>query len=457
MSFAESATFKALQIAPAYASFRSKYKFLQASQWWSKEQLEEYQLSQLNKLLEHAYDNVPYYTKVFDEHGLTPRDVWDYEDLERLPLLTKETIRSKFSELKATNYPSQKFEYVTTGGSTGVPLGFYYEKGVSRAKEWAFIRTLWGRVGYRFSHKCVVLKGARIKSAETGKYWETALARRWLVLSSYHITEDNAPRYIDTIARFKPRFIQAYPSTITLLANFMKKNGKKPFPTVHAIFCGSENLYPWQRELLESAFNSRVFSWYGHSEMGALAGECELSTRYHIFPEYGYLELVDKHGNVITQDGVVGEIVTTGFNNMLFPLIRYKTGDFASFSKGTCECNRQYKLLDSVEGRLQEYIVANNGRLIPVTTIFNIHSGVFDNVQQFQFYQEKEGELVVRIIKRQKYTESDSNRIQKALLERLGSDMRLGFDFVDNIPRSEIGKFKFLVQKLPVEILSNAR
>lgn len=62
--------------------FRDTYAFLQESQWWSKEQLEEYQLQQLSTLLQHAYENVPYYHRIFDERGLKPKDIQDFKDLQ---------------------------------------------------------------------------------------------------------------------------------------------------------------------------------------------------------------------------------------------------------------------------------------------------------------------------------------------------------------------------------------
>ena len=67
--------------------FRDTYAFLQESQWWSKEQLEEYQLQQLSTLLQHVYENVPYYRGVFDERGLKPKDIQGFTDLQMLPYL----------------------------------------------------------------------------------------------------------------------------------------------------------------------------------------------------------------------------------------------------------------------------------------------------------------------------------------------------------------------------------
>jgi len=143
-------TMKALSLVPSYHAYRKLYTFLQESQWWSREELEAYQMEALSRLLDHAYENVPYYRRVFRERGLVPEDIATLSDLELLPFLTKEIVQANLPDLKARNYPESAFEYVRTSGSTGTPMGFYYEKGASRVREWAFMKTQWDRIGYRF-------------------------------------------------------------------------------------------------------------------------------------------------------------------------------------------------------------------------------------------------------------------------------------------------------------------
>lgn len=449
LGFQDSITYKALKILPSYKSFRSNYSFLKRSQFWSREQIKALQIKRLKKLIDHAYENVPYYRNIFNDRNLMPEDINDLSDLNKIPFLTKEIIRDNLEDLKAKNYPKEKFEYVTTGGSTGIPLGFYYERGVSRAIEWAFMKSLWDRVGFRFRDKCVVLRGNIVESSDEGRFWKTGFFGRWLILSTYHMTDDNLWAYIEKIDEFKPRFIQAYASAITILATFMKENGIKPFPTVQAILCGSENLYPWQREMIGDIFKCRVFSWYGNSEQTVLAGECECGSYYHIMPEYGIAELIGSDGRPVTEEGVIGEVVTTGLNNYVFPLIRYRTMDLASLYKSKCSCGRDHITLERVEGRLQEFVVTGEGRLISMVAI-NMHSDVFDNVKQFQFYQEKAGELVLNIVRKESYDERDTNYIKKELHKKLGKDVDLDVKFVDNIPRTKSGKYRFLIQKIPI-------
>ena len=349
--------------------FLKWYNFLQESQWWSKQKLEEYQIQQLTKLLHHAYKNVPYYRRVFNERGLKPDDIRDFDDLRKLPFLTKQIIQDNLEDLRAQNYPLRKFQYVTTGGSTGIPVGFYIERGISSVREWAFMFTQWSRVGFKTGDRSVILRGNIVQFAKKGKFWEYDPVNQNLILSSYHLTNENMPKYIQKIKEFKPDFIQAYPSAITILARFMKEHNIENFPNIKAVLCGSENLYPWQRELLEEVFRCRVYSWYGHSEQAVLAGECEKSSYYHIFPEYGIVELIGENGKPVIENNKIGEIIATGLNSFIFPFIRYKTMDLGMCTNQRCSCGRNYSLLERIEGRLQELIVTKDKRLITLTAL----------------------------------------------------------------------------------------
>ncbi|MBP7144733.1 MAG: phenylacetate--CoA ligase family protein, partial [Methanoculleus sp.] len=263
-----------------------------------------------------------------------------------------------------------------------------------------------------------------------------------------HMTEETLPAYIDRIRRFCPRFIQAYPSTAVVLARYMREHEIEPFPTVQAVLCGSENLYPWQRSLLAGAFGCRVFSWYGNSEQTVLAGECEESPHYHIFPEYGIVELIGRDGRPVERPGEAGEVVTTSLINPICPLIRYRTMDVAVLGEGPCSCGRNYPLLEKVEGRVQDFIVTKDRRLISMTAV-NMHSGVFDNVAQFQFYQKVEGEVLMRIVKRPGYTEADTEQILSELEKKFEGGVDVAIRFVAKIPRTRRGKYQFLIQDLP--------
>jgi phenylacetate-CoA ligase len=428
------------------------YAFLQESQWWSREQLQEYQIKQLEKLLKHAYENVPYYKRVFNERGLKPENIQDFDDLRKLPFLTKNIIRENFADLVATNFPQSKLQYATTGGSTGTPMGFYQEKGITIGRERAFIITMWNRVGYQFDDKCIMLRGNVVKNTTKGKFWEHDPLNKLLILSSYHMKNENLAEYVEKIRQFQPKFIQAYPSAISILAKFMLENNIEPIPGVVALLCGSENLYETQRQLLEEAFQCRIYSWYGNTEQAVLGGECEKNHFYHLFPEYGITELIGKDGNSVTEEGEIGEIVGTSFNNYAMPFIRYKTMDLGVHTNESCDCGRNYSLLKKVEGRLQELIVTKDGRNVTLTAfIFGQHFYAFSNIKEMQLVQEEKGKILVNIVKTPNYSDDDEEELRRKMIDSVDGQLDVQFKYVNEIPRTKLGKFKFLIQKLPVE------
>src|SRR5439155_23428659 len=96
-----------------------------------------------------------------------------------------------------------------------------------------------------------------------GALWRKDALNGTLVMSSYHLTEDRLPAYVARLRAFSPAYIQAYPSSASIVARHMVDAGEPPIAGVRAILCGSETLFPEQRALIERAFGCRVYSWYG--------------------------------------------------------------------------------------------------------------------------------------------------------------------------------------------------
>lgn len=429
-------------------TFTKTYKFLQKSQWWTKEQVENYQLQQLSKLLHHAYENVAYYRKVFDERSLTPNDIKCFEDLQKLPVLTKDIVRKNIEDLKAKNYPESKFEYTRTGGSTGFPLQFYKEKGVWMARHTAYTKLTMDWADCSLFDRYVFITGR-------DDSWKYQLFGRVLVLSSFYMNDQYLPKFVEKIRKLKPKYILTYPSAITILAQYMKKNKLGVFPSVKTIICHAETLYDWQRTLVEETFRCRVHDSYGLREQVAFGSTCEYSNYFHMFPQYSVIELIGNNGKLVTKEGETGEIVGTGFHTHIFPLIRYKTGDLGVYTKEKCECGRNFPLLKKIEGRVQDFVISKTNKIVPFTRIQHLIAESTAHVAECQFYQDSKGELVLNLVKTQDYTEADSQAIKKSFQKALGIEFDLSICFVDNISRSNRGKFQFLIQKLPIEFGPN--
>jgi len=422
-------------------------KFLANAQWAVEDEIRNWQLQRLRCIVEYAYRHVPGYYSLYKEAGISQSDIKSLTDIKLLPFVTKELIRDNLKEFTSTKFRKYKLRYVTTGGSTGIPMGFFRTRS-NLATERAFMHLSWERAAWRLGDTSAVLRGAFIGSDE--QFWKYDRYNGNVLLSSYFLTEQSYSKYLETIIRCKPRHLQAYPSMATILADLVLARGDAGKLQFDNILLGSENIYQWQRRKLHLAFpGARLFEWYGQSESVILATMCEYSDQYHIWPFYGLTEVYDDNG-VEPKRGEVGELVGTSFWNYATPFIRYRTLDTAKMGEFGCDkCHRRFQLLDRIEGRLQEMIVTKSGRYITMTAI-NMHSDIFDHVKQFQFYQREPGRLVLNIVKKENYIDRDTDKIRSELMHKLGEDVELETAFVEMIPRANSGKYRFLKQDLQI-------
>lgn len=420
-------------------------EFLKESQWWSWQRHRRYQLQQLQSLLRHAYENVPYYRRIMNEASVKPEDFKSLEDLRKLPFLTKQLVREQKEELVAENMRHRTLA-TNTGGSMGRPLEFYWERDRTRSLERAFMWRQWSWVGFNYGDKTCVIRGQTVKE----ELWHYDPIDKHLFVNSFNLSDSNCQLIVRKLREFKPVSIQAYPSTLTILASWLKAGGERPIEGVKVLLCGSENLYPAQKTLFEEVFQARVYGWYGHAESCCLAGYCDKRDYYHVYSEYGYVELIDQDGNVLPwQEGQRGEIVGTSFINDAMPFIRYRAGDIAVAGPDSCICGRNYRLLEKIEGRKQEYIITADGRAIALTgVVFGQHWHAFARIRQLQFVQDKPGKVTIKIVKAEDFRQEDEKEILDKLLNCVISGLEISFEYVDQIPLTSRGKHIFVKQSL---------
>ncbi len=423
---------------PHYVAWR---RFLQQAERWSSQKIADYQLAELRRVVAHAYTNTAGYRALFDEAGVHPDEIRTLDDVRRLPFVTKEMIRDHLERFSA---PVPDRYYVTTGGSTGIPVGMYRDP-VSFGKELASKAHQYARIGWREGDRQFVIRGLKIDGED---HVEFVPDFNELRCSTYQFTPEAMEIYRRYACIYRPQWLRCYPSSGYLFARFLLDTGRE-FPDLQGILCSSESLYDFQKQTLRAAFpGARVFSHYGHYEMAVLAGFCEFQDTYHVLPQYGYAELVDHQGQPVTTPGQVGEIVATSFIMSATPFIRYRTQDLALFLGWSCPaCGRPYQVWERIEGRIQEFIVTAKGRYISPTMI-NMHDDTFDSVKQFQFYQKEAGKVIFRFIPRGTCDDLTVQTMAAKLRWKLGDDVELVMERVDDIPLTSRGKHRFLVQEL---------
>lgn len=381
------------------------------TQWLSEEELTKLQNEKLQRLMKHAYENVPYYTRVFHERGLKPEDIRSRSDLAKLPILTKELIKENYKELISIDIKKRKAIDGSTGGSTGTPMRFKED-----IETWNKLRGLnfrgWTWAGFNVGEKLFTLAGNSLVAKNTGgmKMMIKNLYDSVIMRNNKHdctnITPEAMKEHYEDMMRYKPKGIRGYASSLYFLAKYIDEN-KLPVPKVMVVFTTGEKLHPNYRYKIQQVFHAPVFDGYGASDGGVTAHECYMHEGMHIGEEHCVLEIVSNDGKVLP-DGEVGHVITTDLNNYVFPFIRYKVGDLAYIKKELCSCGRKHRLLGEVIGREGRAIYNKQGRPFSSIVIDNmmfkdldIHTEecqrLYERMDRFQIRQDKLGDLRILI------------------------------------------------------------
>lgn len=430
----------------------AKYKefsdLLDVSESWNNQQMLDYQFRQLKATIQTAEKYIPYYQRVFSDWGVSSKDLRSPEDIAAFPTLSKQDVKDHFPDLVNRHVPGWRRLITTTGGSTAEPMRFIQVKGLTRSKERAFISHGWRRVGYRPGMRAVQLRGRSVGIPERGTHWEYEPIQNILEMDSSYLTEDRIPKYLKAIEEFGADYLIGFPSSVAMLAKYLTHSGYSP-PSFKAIMLVSENLYPWQRQNIEDAFACRTFSHYGHSEMVLLGMEGARTHDLLFFPQYGYMETLHNRGASLQDPAKLYELVGTSFHNPAMPFIRYRTQDYGIRTQPDPELP-YYPALSHVEGRLQEFIVTADKRLISICTMGAAHFDVFDQVSETQYFQDTPGAIEFRVVPRSGYSDRDRQAIQRRISEKTGPEVRVVVREVKSIDRPASGKHMMLVQRLPV-------
>ena len=432
-------------------SFRENCKFVRDAQWWPAERAREYQLNKLREVLELAYEGTKFYRRMFGSVGFHPRDLKSLDAMNQLPKIDKQVVIENLSDICTKSVKDSDVDFGSTGGTSGTPLHLYMSASRSRV-EYAYLTMSWERIGYQLGMPMAVMRGRVVNPERNGFRYEYDPILRHHYYSSFHTSDENMARYLEHIATIGPCLLHVYPSSVAALARFIRRKGTEVPRNIKGIIAESEIVYPEQRRMVEKVFGCRYFSCYGQSEKVVLATACEQNNDYHVWPTYGYFELLDDDGNPAAKPGQRGEIVGTGFINTVMPFIRYRTGDWATYVGERCDaCRREHTLIRDIRGhRTQEVLIAADGSEISWTAL-NMHDDTFMCVRQFQFMQEEPGKAVLHIVPADGFSEDDADRIHRNLGRKLDRQLAFTIELTEAIPLYARGKAIYVDQRIKRE------
>ena len=407
--------------------FRKYYDILQKRETMSLDLIREYQLNELRNILIYSYENVPYYTELFNSINFKPEKVNSFNDIVVIPFLTKDLIRRNFEKLKSIKKIRGGSYSTTTSGSTGEPLKVFldYE---SFFRETAFIYYYRRKLGYRFEDKVVTFRGIGFGD----KLYRLNPVNNETIFSPFKLSVENIELYHKKINEIKPAYFNGYISAIYYFAKLLSENNQSLDFQLKGIFLTSENINDSERLFVESFFKVKTITFYGHTERCVIAQEFKQG-EYKFDPFYGYTESLNLHDNVL-------EIIGTGFMNKTMPLIRYRTND-------TCRITDDNMIFISGRRDINDYMLGINDEKITHPAL-HILSDILVNVTNYQFIQERKGHAVLLIVPNKDFHQSEIPLIKKAIERNMKGVIEFDIRIGDKLTLSPGGKYQMFINNI---------
>jgi phenylacetate-CoA ligase len=420
--------------AEAFAVYR-----LFKNQWKSPAEIKRIQEQKLRKLIKHAYEKVPYYRQLLDSVKVKPEDVQYIEDLCKIPLTAKETIRNlPLEQITAKDIDINKCKKSITSGTTSTPLTVFRTWGNSLVDGVAQIRSFFS-YGAKLWYKLVEFSGEHDVPARRRFFNHYCIWRKW-VISAWESPE----LWIEKIRNWKPQILKGYVLTLKLLAETIIDE-KVDDIFIPIIISSAGILDESTRDIMSRAFRGRIFDFYGSEESGFIAWECPQCSGYHINTDIVILEIL-KNGRQVAP-GEEGEAVITNLNSHAMPFIRYCQGDEVVLSKEKPICGRPYPLIKHIKGRIEDLIVLPSGKKISPHPFHRIMLYTPD-IAQFSIVQESIDLLNIEIVLRKDFAKSSCTTIKNEIRKLVGPAMRIDVSMVKKIKADPAFKRRQVTSKI---------
>ncbi len=444
---------------PAFEAARGRptvplLRYLRETETWSTAALRDLQVGLLRRLIRHAYRHTAHYHQVLDDGDLRPEDFTSLDDLARLPLLDRTTLRASL-ETRTAIAPPAPVITKTTSGSSGQPVTVRYN---AESRHWRdAIRWRgygWGgyEIGMRALHYWGMGPAGTSTWLQQRKIAVDRAIKRDLYLDCTPRDEGSLLRAVAEIERFRPHVMVAYASGAAALARFVTARQLRTWDAF-PVLTGAEGLLPHERAQIEEAFGP-TFDTYGCREVMLVGSECEAHDGLHTSMENVIVELVVREADGSTRaarPGETGEVVLTDLHNLACPMIRYVNGDVAVARDDTpCRCGRGLARIGPVEGRVTETMFDGAGNAVG-GLVFNVLFGIIGAVaRDFQVVQRVDRSIVFRVVPYQgSGLPAREERLLRDHAERYLPGAPFAIEVVDAIPLSPAGKRRVVVVEKP--------
>ncbi len=356
--------------------------------------------------------------------------------LVELPLLDNHKVRAHADELIDETVPGY---FTSTGGTGGSPLKIYLSnKSYFVDRIHAFMA--WSKLGYGRGDLKLTLRGVHLHD----KLVQFNPMNNEVLINIFLLNDDNIEQIIRIVNTYKPVFGHGYPSAWHNFALLIDKKKIKPEFKLKGIYFASESVSNTKREFVETIFGVKARATYGFSERAGFAFESlESPGKYLISHVYGLVEIINANGEMVGE-GEEGEIVCTGFINDAMPLLRYRTGDYATVEKMD---QGLVTIIGNIKARRDDFVLDELGNKVHAAALI-VHPKSQYEFRYIQIFQKKQGFLELKLVPIGEPNKKALMEIQREYQQKLPYiTVEARFCSMEEITITHRGKVPYLVKQ----------
>lgn len=385
----------------------------------------------------YAITHVPYYRKRY--RGLTIKSAHEFE--EKIGFIDKDEVNRNSAEFLSDLAPSIPHITRRTSGTSGKPLHIEIPRN-RYITEMAFVTRAWEHAGWNYGIRASIRK----KILPPGKNYIVNPATREIIFDGYRTDKEYLAMMARVMKRNHVSSIYAYPSTAFQALKLFQKHGIDISFIRHALLT-SEGISPLQYHFIENELGIKISSFYGHTEKLIFIEQTDINT--HVIEEaYGYTEIIGPDGNPV-RPGNEGELVGTTFYNRVMPLLRYRTGDYATLSDRTMpERNYSRRILSSISGRHENNRILRHDGSYTSSTVFEIHDEMALPIDGIQYLQERPGYMDVLVVKGLNFSSTHERKMLDHFAYAMGGEEYVKIRYVNSLIVEPNGKTLTVINRL---------
>ena len=420
---------------------------MEATQWWSAEELWSWQLRQAEALLAHALDHVPYYRERLPAAGVSSTRPLTEEEWRKIPILRRTDVHLNEDALKSATLPRGHGRVTPrrSSGSSGRPV----QVGKTEASH-----VYWGACSERdhiWHRRDLSGTFAFIRGQDAdASYPDGQRTRGWgdTVFESgpaaWLRVDTPTAQQAEWLQRLDPDYLLTVPVNLAPLVEHCRATDIR-LPRLRGVSTYGTTLHDELRAICREVWGVSIADTYSSEEVGYIALQCPAHEHYHVQAEAVIVEILDQKGQPCPP-GAPGRVIVTPLHNFATPLLRYDIEDDAAWGE-PCPCGRGLPVIRRILGRSRDQLVLPTGERVPNVFLYDLTRDL--PVSQFQVAQLAPDHLEIRLVTHGTFGVAEEGLIRARLVERLPAEFRLTVSCLDEIPRSARGKYLDFTSELP--------